>query len=80
MRFKKGHVLLDTLLTSSTQINFLTASAVPRNHPAASPGICVAANTYLFVRKKEAQSTCDVVGKDIRTKIVRKHKYSVSRT
>jgi len=35
------------LTTSSTQINFLIASAVPWNHPAGYSGICVAANTCL---------------------------------
>jgi hypothetical protein len=41
-------LLLDIFITSSTQINFLTASAVPWNQPADSPGICVAASTYLM--------------------------------
>lgn len=71
-------MLLDTLLTSSTQINFLTASAVPRNHPAASPGICVAANTYLLQKGVSVNVCCSQLkAQYIEMKIIKKVEYKL---
>jgi hypothetical protein len=39
------------IATSSTQINFLIASAVPSNHPTGSSSICVAANTCMSKKR-----------------------------